>query len=235
MRYENPQLRDKLAAEYVLGTLTGRVRMRFQQLLKYDIELRHSVGAWEKRLVSLAELVPAITPPARVWRAIAARIGGKRDKAGLWASLGLWRGFAVASTAFLLVLAGYIAIAPLYEPPVSMMAVLADDKATPSVVVSWPEQQSERSRYLKIKVQTHPEMAANTAWELWMIPQGKERPVSLGLIGVEPAQTIRLSTATSQVIGKSWGLAISIEPTGGSPTGQPTGPVIMQGPCVKII
>jgi len=78
MRYDQPRLRDKLAAEYVLGTMTGRVRARFQRLFRYDATLRRDVTAWETRLAPLADLTSAVNPPARVWRAITARIGSAR-------------------------------------------------------------------------------------------------------------------------------------------------------------
>ena len=51
--YRNPQLRDKLAAEYVVGTLRGRARARFQALLRYDPDLRRIVEEWEARLTPL--------------------------------------------------------------------------------------------------------------------------------------------------------------------------------------
>ncbi len=53
-RYKNPELRDRLAAEYVLGTLTWRARSRFQSLMRYDRDLRQTVADWEARLVPLA-------------------------------------------------------------------------------------------------------------------------------------------------------------------------------------
>ena len=235
MKYENPQLRDKLAAEYVLGTLRGRARMRFQQLLERDVALRHAVTAWEARLTPLASAIPAVTPPARVWRAITARIAGGARRGSFWTSLGWWRGIGIASTALLLVFAGYIASTPPSEPPISMLAVLSDQQARPAIVVSWPPQKSERNRYLRVKAQAHPEMPAHTSWELWMLPGGKQPPVSLGLMSADLTQTIPLNESASEMIGKVWGLAVSVEPKGGSPTGQPTGPVIFSGQCVKII
>ena len=54
MRYGNPQLRDKLASEYVLGTLRGRARARFESVMRYDPSLRSLVTAWENRLTPLA-------------------------------------------------------------------------------------------------------------------------------------------------------------------------------------
>src|SRR5688572_8609847 len=99
MKYTDSMLRDKLAAEYVLGTLRGAARARFQSLLKYDPDLRAQVAQWEAKLAPLALAARDIAPPARVWERIAARIAGTtgtQTRAGWWANLALWRGFAVA-------------------------------------------------------------------------------------------------------------------------------------------
>ena len=63
--YKSPELRDRLAAEYVVGTLRGRARARFQSLLRYDPDLRRVVGEWEARITPLALAAGEIAPPAR--------------------------------------------------------------------------------------------------------------------------------------------------------------------------
>ena len=79
--YRNPQLRDKLAAEYVLGTLRGRARARFESLLRYDPSLQRTVAEWEAGITPLAAAASEIAPPERVWQAIERRIAGApRDK-----------------------------------------------------------------------------------------------------------------------------------------------------------
>lgn len=80
--YKDPQLRDRLAAEYVLGTLRGRARDRFEALLRYDYDLRRTVKGWEERLSPMATAAGEITPPPRVWHAIARRIAGQRPGGG---------------------------------------------------------------------------------------------------------------------------------------------------------
>jgi len=230
--YKSPQLRDKLAAEYVVGTLRGRARDRFQSLLRYDFELRRIVAEWEARLTPLAAAAGEIAPPARVWRELSRRIAG----AGSRASLAFWRGLAVTSTAFVLVLATFIGMAPRPEPPMAMVAVMSDDKGQPSMVVAWPQVKAMREPHVRIKVlQDHPTMAPGTAWELWMLPGGKAAPVSMGLVTTDASQVMKLQPALAGKMGEAWGVAMSVEPAGGSPTGAPTGPVIFKGQCVKIL
>ena len=75
MNYADPELQDRLAAEYALGTLRGPARRRFERLLSADAYLRDLAENWELRLNLLAESAPEVTPPAHVWEAIAERIG----------------------------------------------------------------------------------------------------------------------------------------------------------------
>ena len=229
--YKNPQLREKLASEYVIGTLRGRARARFQALLRYDPGLRLIVAEWEARLTPLAVAAGEIAPPTRVWRAVAQRIAGGATK-----GLAFWRGLAVTSTAFVLILAAFIGLAPRPEPPMAMVAVMSDDKGQPALVVSWPPMKAMRDPYVRIKVvQEHPVMAPGTTWEMWMLPRGKAAPVSMGLITTDADQTMRIKPALANRMEGAYGMAMSVEPEGGSPTGAPTGPVIFKGQCVRIL
>src|SRR5512134_2330310 len=233
--YKSPELRDKLAAEYVIGTLRGRARARFQALQRYDPELRRIVAEWEARLTPLSVAAGEIAPPARVWRSVAQRIAAGRGR-GAAPGLAFWRGLAVTSTAFVLILAAFIGVAPRPEPPMAMVAVMNDDKGQPALVVSWPPMKAMRDPYVRIKVvQEHPVMAPGTTWEMWMLPGGKGAPVSMGLIGIDADQTMKVKPALASRMEGAWGLAMSVEPAGGSPTGAPTGPVIFKGQCVKIL
>jgi anti-sigma-K factor RskA len=236
MRYRNRQLRDKLAAEYVLGTLRGRARARFEALMRYDAALRSLVTEWEDKLTPLARAGTDIAPPARVWSALLRRIAGEARKPRWWESLALWRGLAATGAAFALVLAIVIGVAPEAATPMSMVAVMNDTQGQPAMTVSWPSMQAVREPYIRIKVtQTHPTMAPGTAWELWMLPPGEGKPVSLGLITTDVDQVMRLKPELAARIESAWGIAMSVEPKGGSPSGAPTGPVVMKGPCVKIL
>jgi anti-sigma-K factor RskA len=229
--HKNPQLREKLASEYVIGTLRGRARARFQALLRYDPGLRQIVAEWEARLTPLAVAAGEIAPPTRVWRAVAQRIAGGATK-----GLAFWRGLAVTSTAFVLILAAFIGLAPRPEPPMAMVAVMSDDKGEPALVVSWPPMKAMRDPYVRIKVvQEHPVMAPGTTWEMWMLPRGKAAPVSMGLITIDADQTMRIKPTLAERMEGAYGMAMSVEPEGGSPTGAPTGPVIFKGQCVKIL
>jgi anti-sigma factor RsiW len=118
VKYQNEQLRDALSAEYALGTLQGRARRRFERSLKDDPQLRRLVAQWQGRLAPLDALVEPTQPPARVWQAIQDRIqaGSRRQAFGaprsFWASLGFWRGAAIASATVAVALAVWLAVIP---------------------------------------------------------------------------------------------------------------------------
>ena len=102
MNYTDPEQRDRLAAEYALGTMRGPARQRFERLLSGNADLRDLAQDWELRVNLLAESAPAVEPPAHVWEGIARRVGPASAPASLpetrrnwlWDSLGFWRGAA---------------------------------------------------------------------------------------------------------------------------------------------
>ena len=236
MRFADETLRDKLAAEFVLGTMSARARRRFEIHLRSNPQLRRAVAQWENRLAPLADALPAIEPPARVWQAIKVRIQiGGVVRSGFWQSLSFWRVSSFASGLLALVLIVFIA-APKPEGPLDAgrMVVVMNDLATkkPAMAASW-EPGQRGSRTLRIRVMGHAEMAPNTAWELWMLPGGDQKPVSLGLITTHETQVVRILEALAAKLDAAQGLAMSVEPAGGSPTGLPTGPVLYAGECIK--
>jgi anti-sigma-K factor RskA len=118
MNYADPELRDRLAAEYALGTLRGLARRRFERLLSGNASLRDLVNDWELRVNLLSESAPAVEPPAHVWKEIAQRIGP--DSAPmreswlnrLWDSLSFWRGAGALAAAAAAALALHVAFQP---------------------------------------------------------------------------------------------------------------------------
>lgn len=228
MNYGNPQLRELLAAEYALGTLVGAARRRFERLLIDDARLRAELAAWETRFADWAAGLPRQAPPARVWRRIERRIDSHARRPSLWTRAGVWQ---VCTSVAVLALAAVIAwwqLTPAPATPVEM-AVIASQVGKPVWVVSARHAQ----RTLTIKAIGPAAPPAGKAYQLWMLPKPGAAPVSLGLLP-QSGETIRRLTATQmQALAAAQALAVSIEPPGGSPTGQPTGPVVYVAPLVQ--
>jgi anti-sigma-K factor RskA len=69
--------------------------------------------------------------------------------------------------------------------------------------------------------------------ELWLIPaDGKPRP--LGILRADQTVTISVPSDLAPLTAQNAVLAVSLEPPGGSPTGQPTGPVIATGKLTNL-
>ena len=59
MNYDDPDLLDRLAAEYVFGSLPSRVRRRFERLRQRLPAAEEAVLDWERRLIPLSASVPS--------------------------------------------------------------------------------------------------------------------------------------------------------------------------------
>jgi anti-sigma-K factor RskA len=223
MRYDNPQLVDALAREYVLGTLHGHARTRFKSVLLGSLTARRAVLQWESRLAPLAAAVPRVEPPAHVWAQIEAAVGGRTRPAR---GAGIWPAIA-AGLATLAVLFGglYLGQGPRVEQP-SYVAVFTEEMTPVWVMQGFTEEMRVTT------VNDRPEPAGNS-YELWMLPDGGAAPVSLGLIPGTGNAALTLSAQQNTVLAQTQTLAVSVEPAGGSPTGLPTGPVILTAPLLR--
>jgi anti-sigma-K factor RskA len=229
MKYDNPDRRDMLAAEYVLGTLRGAARRRFERLMRDDPAARDAVARWEAHLNPLVEAVPPVTPRTQVWRAIEREIGAGdartvRGSRGLWESLGFWRGFGLAAAAAAVVLLVYIAARPPL-PSAETLAVLEDQGGHAAFVATAVEGRPRLA--LRAVVARAPE--AGRVYELWLLPKGGAKPRALGLLPASGVADFELAPDDRAALPTADGLAISLEPAGGSPTGLPTGPVLFKG------
>ena len=237
MDYTNPELRQRLASEYVLGTLHGRARRRFEFLLEQDAQLRQLVSEWENKLGALHEGIEPIQPDKCVWHSIQQRLGLGREMAkesgllnNLWNSLGLWRSVSVASSTLAIVLVLYLG---LYTPKTIVVTQYIAVITNAQQQASWLARADINNRQLTVKVLNKQKLPLSKSFELWMLPDGGRAPVSMGLVSNSDDNTFIVSQAIITELSMAKGLAVSLEPEGGSPTGLPTGPVLYQGNIVS--
>ncbi len=229
MRYEDEELQDLLAAEYVVGILRGAARRRLITLLRQHDGLRRKVGQWEERLFPLIVRAPEAKPPRRVWRKIHSRIAPRRDA---WAFAG-WKRFALAGLAVALALLVYFAVVPPAPPAFTAVALLNDPKGEPGILVSWTARQAVERR-IRVRVLAHPQMPAGTSWEAWLVRRQGEPPISLGLVSADEHQVLELHAAAASALKDAQAIGVSVEPRGGSATGRPSGPFLLQGSVLRI-
>ena len=222
---------DRLAAEYALGTSPPLVRRRLATIAHRDRVVADALRQWEERLAPLAAGVPAITPAPRVWARIASSLGiemrpppAAPAPAPWWARLALWRALTIASA----VIAVALGIAKFAQPPgpdvAPIVVVLAGADAKPALIAT----ASRLNRYLTIKPVGNTAPAAGQVFELWALPQASPTK-SLGVIPAGRVVQVPLTAPADEALTNIPALAVSLEPPGGSPTGQPTGPVLYSG------
>jgi anti-sigma-K factor RskA len=222
MILEDPDDLHALAGEYVLGVLDEAEASEVAGALDSNIELRRAVTFWEEQLHPLSELAGPAEPPPGTWEAIEARIARpalRPPARGFWNNIVLWRWSTAGLAAAAACLALWIALAPASGP--SFVAVLHPPQQDQA---SWIATAGRSGLVVRaVSAATAPN---ERVFELWAIALGAARPRSLGVI---PANgELKLSPLPPD-LRDGVTLAISIEPLGGSPTQQPTGPVVFVG------
>ncbi|MGF7150871.1 anti-sigma-K factor RskA [Sphingomonas zeicaulis] len=128
------------------------------------------------------------------------------------------------------------------EPPPAVAAAPAEDAAAAPMMIAQlapPERQPMPMAMAAVmpdgalKIAPGPMAGEGKSAELWVIPAGGQ-PVSLGLVRPGEMNTLTIRAEIRPMINGEATLAISIEPSGGSPTGQPTGPVVAAGRVTRI-
>ena len=227
----SPRL-DALAAEYVLGTLAARARMRLSRIAGTDAVVAGAIRTWEQRLAPLTEAAPPITPSPRLWRMIALRLGIEeaRPAAGgrWWSRLGFWRGLALASLAAAVVLGVMMLTLEPQRADEPLVVVLAGPDAKPALLATM----SRNDRFVQVKTVGGAPVPPGKSLELWMLPDGSP-PRSLGVIPATGVGRLRLPALSDVALARVPALAVSLEQAGGSPTGAPQGPVLYTGPVER--
>ena len=251
--HHHPELLDRLASAYALGTLRGGARRRFEAQARDHAPVRAAALVWQSRVAGLTELQRPEAPSAAVWTRIDNQLRVEREDATMAAAradaarprsgsprLGWWRAAAGACALVAVATVGLLGeqrhrlggeIAALQtrlarQPQIAYVAVLHDGQSRASLLVTLDPSQHQLTLQ---RVGTYQE-AADKSLQLWALPpQGPPR--SLGVLG----RQARLQLETGEdTVGGAPALAVSLEPLGGVPGERgPTGPVLFQGSLIK--
>lgn len=258
--HQHPELLDRLAASYALGTLRGAARRRFEAMAREQAPVRAAALIWQSRFSSINELQPDVAPEPAVWTRIENLVLAEREQAALQAarakataqsendkrwsawlrSLTVWR-VASAAGAVATVAAVTVGLNLRQElgseiaklqtqlqatPQIEYVAVLADDKAAASMLVTF----DPKNKKLTLQRVGGYQEASDRSLQLWALPP-IGGPKSLGVLTND--KLLRL-TAGENDVREVPTLAISLEPKGGVPseTG-PTGPVLFKGALIQ--
>lgn len=218
----NGELIERLAAEYVLGTLRGSPRRRFERWRERMPFVDQRCRFWEERLLELATDLKPMRPPAHVWPAIAQRLNfpAKRSPLQRVRRFPLLARLVLVSCALALL---YWRSIPTNRPTaVATIAARSGDRL-------WELEVFGNSDRLAVHVAKRPTRQAGSDYELWALPPGAA-PVSLGILPAEGELIHALTSTQKQALAHSSQLAVTMEPLGGSPTGEPTGTILYVAP-----
>jgi anti-sigma-K factor RskA len=229
---------DLAAAEFALGTLDPGERAVMAARRTREPDLDEAIRAWEGRLAPLAEAAGPIEPPRDLLPAIEARIRAAPPEApanaavaALRRSVMRWRAGAIAASIAAVVLAvGFVARETTREAlPHDYVAILQEDAASPAFAITVN---------LDTREFTVRPVAASAppgkAYELWLIDPKIGAPKSLGVIAADSATRSANLAGYDRAVVTDATYAVTVEPPGGSPTGQPSGPPVFVGKLIPV-
>ncbi|GHA17316.1 hypothetical protein GCM10007989_10630 [Devosia pacifica] len=221
------------AGDYVLGTMNGPELRAFEQELASDPELAHLVADLSDRMLSL-DNVSETEAPAALWARIEAALDNPATdepqttvvpiskKTSQQAPGTPW--MALAACAVVALGFGYILGATTLAPPEPrVIAVLLDEtSASPAVIV---EAFGDDSVHL-VPLETF-EVPQGQVLEVWTLPDAETGPVSLGTLDETREAMLTGPDLPEPQPGQLY--EITLEQAPGSPTGRPTGPILVKG------
>ena len=223
---------DVAAAELALGLLEGDERAAALRRVLAEPGFAAAVEWWRERFAALFDLWPEIAAPAHVETRIAATL----DRFAVSTRRFPWPLLAIATSAIAACLLLFILVdprpnVPVSQPipatrPTSLLIATLDAGEDGQVAAAFDPAAGA------LRIAAAPTVDKDKVAQLWAIgSDGVPHP--LALLARAPA-TLTLTAADRARIVAGAVLAISVEPTGGSPTGKPTGPVIAKGVLARV-
>ncbi|MFT5713087.1 MAG: anti-sigma-K factor RskA [Glaciecola sp.] len=236
MKYDNPQLISALAAEYVLGTLRGKARERFEVLKFENEDIIKEIKYWESHLNAMALHLQPIEPREYVLENVRQRLGfvgyqinayeapaktanvveikqnktTRKDKSIVWK---WWSGVATAAALVLAVLVSTNIELDTTQQVQSLAVINNEDAKT-----LWSI--DVLANNVRVKVTSFVPKLPNNDYQLWIVPASGAAPISIGVM--QQSGEFYLSKPVEFDNIDIAALAVSKEPKGGSPNGSPT-------------
>ena len=260
---KNPELLERLASSYALGTLRGGARRRFEILAREQAPVRAAALIWQARLSALTELQTQAAPSTSVWtrienlvrgdveaKAQAARRAaaqsadtaknGAQGAVGWLQNLALWRLGTVAGAA-----ATVVAVAAGFEMRDQLGGQIgqlqAQLQATPQIeyVAVLADDKSAASMLVTFDAKSKKLVLQRVGG----YQEAGDRSLQLWALppaggprslGVLGQDKVLRLTAADKDVQEVPTLAISLEPKGGVPGETgPTGPVLFKGALIQ--
>ena len=241
MNLLQPERLERLSREYVLGTLTGRARRRFERLLAEAPLATRVVVRWQQRFDVLAAGVPPEQPRDQVWQGLQQRLfasGEKPAAPSFWARvqallaprvLGGALAGVLAATVVLKLQPQWLELESRSEAlPQSYVGLLINDAGQPALLAS----SRRHGRSITVKLLQPLTVPDGQVARLWALPR-EGAPFLVGLVPARGSATIALTDSAEKLFFTVGRLALTIEPvTAGADA--PSTPFVASGHCVKL-
>ncbi|MGH6610256.1 MAG: anti-sigma factor [Burkholderiaceae bacterium] len=224
MKLANHRHLDALLGEYLLGSLRGGARRRLERALREEPAVALRLRTLQREFAPIYSERIAEQVPADGWQRIERELNLSQHRTPWYSRTSFLRAWAFGATAALLIAVTLIAVRVPTETRLTPIAQLALKGAPPSVTAAL----SPDGTTLRLRAERPIVAGPLRSYELWLIPAEGGAPISLAVLGAIDA-TLQIPPAQVGRLRKGAQLAISVEPLGGSPTGAPTGPVILSG------
>lgn len=213
--------------DYVLGLLEGAELAAFEQRLATEPALRTAVERLREHMARLDDTATPLPTNPALWTRIEAQLDAPvtplaSPKA---ANDNRWRGMAGIAASLVAALGiGYLAGSTFTQAPQPMMiaVLLTEDGAQPGVVVE--AYADDSIRLVPLELMQKPQ---DRVYQVWTLPDPATGPVSMGIF--DDPQTMRIAGPNLPAPQTGQLYEITLEPAGGSPTGKPTGPILVKG------
>ena len=223
MRLARHRQLDALIGEYMLGTLQGHARRRFERALREEPAVALRLRTLQQNFTPRYSERVALKPAAGGWQRLARELNLSQYRVPWFSRVSFLRSWALGATAALLFGVMLMTLRTTTESTLTPIAQLALKDAPPSVTAAL----SRDGSTLRLRAARPIIAGPMRSYELWVIPQGGA-PLSLAVLG-QLDTALEVPEGHRRQLRKGAVLAISVEPAGGSPTGAPTGPVILSG------
>ena len=223
-----PRDDDIYAAELVLGLGSDADIAAGRRRMTSDPEFASHVVFWQERLTAMTDSIDPVVPPAKLKKRLFAHVFPK-ERVSVLERVWFWQGISMAAVLF----AGYLGVqlltittTPSIQPTVLAAQLVSETNPLQVLAVIEPVKNEIALRRIV------GEAPAGRSLELWAILPG-QAPISLGVLSDgETSRILVPQELRSQVA--QFTLAITDEPLGGSPTGDPTGDLLAAGPITEL-
>ncbi|WP_370263684.1 anti-sigma factor domain-containing protein [Limnobacter sp.] len=226
------------AGEYVLGVMSDAERQEFERRMAQDPELAAEVRQWTEHFAAMSRKLEQQPVSPTVWQRVSQSLDRQSpppnhsSSQGTWAWL--WKGWAVAASAAVLVLAMQVGQQAATEQagPRYVAVMKSPDKSSEWLVEARPKGMLRVYQIGGLPIEGDPS-AMGKSLQFWTKAPGDATPTSLGFVKL--GEPLELPADVLHKLVDQQLFEVTLEPEQGSPYGnRPSGPVMFIGSAVAL-